>query len=159
MSLPVSYTLEHFGEILTKDLLDYQVIQLSDQEYKVTIDGKSHTLRICSLDPEQKTFEIAVDGIKIKGEGMTELDLLIDQLGFHSNAAHSVKEILAPMPGLVLDIKVSVGDSVNETDPLLVLEAMKMENIIKSPGSGTVKSISVKATDAVDKGQILLEFE
>ncbi|MCL4155747.1 UNVERIFIED_CONTAM: hypothetical protein GTU68_052685 [Idotea baltica] len=62
------------------------------------------------------------------------------------------------MPGLVLNIRVSPGDEVAEGDTLLVLEAMKMENVIKAVGNGTVKEIKVGHGDKVDKGQILIQF-
>jgi biotin carboxyl carrier protein len=63
------------------------------------------------------------------------------------------------MPGLILEIHVRIGQAVNENDPLLILEAMKMENVITSPRDGIIKSISVKKSDAVDKNQLLIEFE
>jgi biotin carboxyl carrier protein len=63
------------------------------------------------------------------------------------------------MPGLILEISVIVGQVVKENDSLLILEAMKMENSFLSPRNGTIKSISVLLGDAVDKGQLLIEFE
>ena len=63
------------------------------------------------------------------------------------------------MPGLVLDIKVEVGQEVLEGEPLLVLEAMKMENVLKSPADVVVKSIDVKQQAAVEKNQVLITFE
>ncbi|MBL6964730.1 MAG: acetyl-CoA carboxylase biotin carboxyl carrier protein subunit, partial [Bacteroidetes bacterium] len=61
--------------------------------------------------------------------------------------------------GLVKDIQVEVEDEVSEGQSLLVLEAMKMENIIKSPVNGHIKSIDVKKDTAVDKGQVLIKFK
>jgi biotin carboxyl carrier protein len=63
------------------------------------------------------------------------------------------------MPGLILEINVVVGQTVKENDPLLILEAMKMENSFLSPRDGVIKSIAVIKGDAVDKGQLLIEFE
>ena len=73
-----------------------------------------------------------------------------------SNAAEDLK---APMPGLVLDVKVSPGDSVTTSDVVLVLEAMKMENNIKAPAEGVVKSIEIEKGQAVEKNQVLVTFE
>ncbi|PHK07691.1 acetyl-COA carboxylase, partial [Nostoc linckia z13] len=64
-----------------------------------------------------------------------------------------------PIPGLILEISVSVGQEVKENDNLLILEAMKMENTFVSPRAGVIKSIAVNKGDAVDKGQLLIEFE
>ena len=62
------------------------------------------------------------------------------------------------MPGLIIDLKVKDGDQVKAGDPLLILEAMKMENIIKSPGDATVKSVKVTMGEGVEKNQVLIEF-
>ncbi len=72
--------------------------------------------------------------------------------------ANKINEIKAPMPGLVLDIRVAEGDAVKKGDTILVLEAMKMENSIKSPTDGLVKKISVKKGLAVEKNQVLINF-
>lgn len=64
-------------------------------------------------------------------------------------------EINAPMPGNVLDVKVKVGDKVENGTPVIVLEAMKMENDVVSPVAGTVASISVKKGDTVDSGTLI----
>jgi biotin carboxyl carrier protein len=71
---------------------------------------------------------------------------------------NSAKEIKAPMPGLIFDIKVKEGDEVKKGDPVLILEAMKMENILKSPGDGTVKKIKIKKGESVEKNQVLIQF-
>lgn len=65
----------------------------------------------------------------------------------------------APMPGLVLDVKVKPSQTVTKGQPLVIIEAMKMENIIKARGDGTVKTISILAGSSVEKGDTLLEFE
>ncbi|MDZ7649219.1 MAG: acetyl-CoA carboxylase biotin carboxyl carrier protein subunit [Cytophagales bacterium] len=76
----------------------------------------------------------------------------------NTTASSKVNSIKAPMPGLIIDLKIQVGDSVKPGDALLILEAMKMENILKSPGEGVVKTIKVKKDDSVEKGQVLIEF-
>lgn len=65
----------------------------------------------------------------------------------------------APMPGMVLDIKVAPGNPVQKGTPLMIVEAMKMENIIKAAGEGVVKEIFVKTGQSVEKDNKLLEFE
>ncbi len=64
--------------------------------------------------------------------------------------------VLSPLPGTILDVKVNVGDSVEVGQTLLILEAMKMENEVSSAYAGTVKSISVKQSDAVLEGDLLI---
>ncbi|KAA3637184.1 MAG: biotin/lipoyl-binding protein [Calditrichaeota bacterium] len=65
----------------------------------------------------------------------------------------------APMPGMILNIKVSVGDTVKKGDPLVIIEAMKMENVIKAAGDAVVKSINVESGKSVEKDDKILEFE
>ena len=68
-------------------------------------------------------------------------------------------EVLAPMPGKILDVLVKVGDKVTEDDELLILEAMKMENPVYSTADGVVKEVKVKKDDTVDTDQILVILE
>ncbi len=69
------------------------------------------------------------------------------------------KQILAPMPGKVVDILVKVGEDVLEYQEVLILEAMKMENAIPSPEAGRVKEIKVKKDDAVAAQQVLIVLD
>jgi biotin carboxyl carrier protein len=62
------------------------------------------------------------------------------------------------MPGLVLKVFVSNGDEVKKGDNLFILEAMKMENIIKSPSDVSIKNIKIVPGDKVEKGQVLMQF-
>ena len=71
-------------------------------------------------------------------------------------AAEGSVKIEAPMPGTILDVRVSKGDSVSSGQVLIVLEAMKMENEIVAPSAGTVASLNVNKGDTVDSGQVLV---
>ncbi|GAH94020.1 unnamed protein product, partial [marine sediment metagenome] len=71
-------------------------------------------------------------------------------------AAVAGEEVVAPMPGKVLQLKVSEGDSVKEGDTLLILEAMKMENEIIANASGSIKKIIAAVNDMVDTGDVLM---
>lgn len=66
------------------------------------------------------------------------------------------KPVSAPMPGTILDIKVSQGQAVKAGDVLVILEAMKMENEIKAPEDGTVASVAVSKGEGVDTGATLI---
>ena len=76
-----------------------------------------------------------------------------------NNSSGEAKEVKAALPGNVLRIEANVGDTINENDVLLVVEAMKMETEIKSPYSGTIKSILVEQGDQIQTGQVLVEVE
>ena len=65
-------------------------------------------------------------------------------------------QVVAPMPGKILNVKVNVGDSVNEGDLVLLLEAMKMENEVFASATGKVVQIPVKSGDTVNTGDVLM---
>lgn len=134
-------------------------IKKTDQGWSVMYNDKSYVVDALHVDHGTKTVSIEVNGIRYEVNTKDKYDVLLDQLGMSSAGAGKVGDVKAPMPGLVLDIKVSEGDSVSKDQPLLVLEAMKMENVIKSPTDGVIKTISVKPTQAVEKNQLLITFE
>jgi len=70
-----------------------------------------------------------------------------------------VSEITAPMGGKIIDIKVNPGDTVNEGDEVVIIEAMKMELPVVSSASGTVKEIKCKKGDAVEADAVLIVLE
>lgn len=76
-----------------------------------------------------------------------------------AKAAQGNISVTAPMPGKVLAVKVNVGDSVQSGTPVLVLEAMKMENDIVAPKDGKVVAINVKVGDSVESGAVLVSLE
>ena len=86
-----------------------------------------------------------------------------EAVGGHSRSMNNgsgakLNNIKAPMPGLIIDLRVTTGQTIQPGDTLLILEAMNMENIIKSSGAGIVKRVAVKKGDSVEKGQVLIEF-
>lgn len=97
-----------------------------------------------------RVFEMSKDG---------PLDELIASMGLDQPKVRKLKHLKAPMPGRVVGIAVTAGMEVKPGDPLLTLEAMKMENVLKAEGIGVVKSILVAAQQVVDKGSLLIEFE
>lgn len=122
-------------------------------------DKKSYKAAIVSADFNQKKYTVKVNNNTYTVAIANDLDQLIKDLGFEVGLTKQVNAIKAPMPGLILEINVVVGQTVQENDPLLILEAMKMENSFLSPRDGVIKSIAVSKGDAVDKGQLLIEFE
>ena len=88
-----------------------------------------------------------------------EYDQLLHKLGMDKALTKKVNELKAPMPGLVLRILVEEGQAIKQGDSLLVLEAMKMENVLKSMGDGVIKQLKVKAGDKVEKNQLLIVME
>ena len=86
------------------------------------------------------------------------LDSLIAELGLDKEKVRKLHQLKSPMPGRVIAIAVNIGDEIQVGDELLTLEAMKMENVLKSDGTGVVKSIDIQLQDVVDKGKVLITF-
>lgn len=84
---------------------------------------------------------------------------MLKSLGMETGASLKVKDVKAPMPGMVLSVIATVGQVVEKDTPLVILEAMKMENVIKSPAAGTVRRINAIQGNAVEKNTVLIEFE
>jgi len=138
---------------------DWDICQISDDKYHVLKNNKSYNAELIAADFDTKTFSISVNGKNYDIKLKDKLDVLLEKMGISDTTAVTINEITAPMPGLVFDIMVSVGDKVLKGDSVLILEAMKMENVLKAPCDGIVKSIEVKKSIAVEKNQLLVKFE
>lgn len=122
-------------------------------------DRKSYQIQVLESDLESKEFLVEVNGQTFPVKGSDRFDLLLRDLGMEHLANAAVNDLKAPMPGLVLDVKVAPGDSIKKGQAILVLEAMKMENVLKAESDAVVKSINCETGQAVEKNQILIEFE
>lgn len=138
--------------------VDVDLKQVGDQAFQVLYKGGSYTVHVLEVDAAEKTVLLKVNGKKATVALSTELDRLLKSMGLENAASSKVSEVKAPMPGLIHSVLVAVGDTVAKGDALLILEAMKMENIIKSPADGTISKIAVKVGENVEKGQILIGF-
>ncbi len=138
--------------------LMWDVSSLGDGNYHILYHNKGFQAEVVKIDRESKTLDLKINGRKYSVQLRDKFDLLLEKMGLNNTVANKVNVIKAPMPGLIIDLRVKVGDFVNTGDPMLVLEAMKMENIIKAPGDGMVKQVKIKKGDSVEKNQVLIEF-
>jgi len=88
-----------------------------------------------------------------------DLDYVLDKMGIKRTFEAVNTDVKAPMPGKVLSVIVKVGDSVAKGDGIMILEAMKMENVLKAEGDCVIKSILIEAGQSVEKGQVMIELE
>jgi len=149
---------EHVSEIESADFAEWDFLDLGNGSYSILLNNKSYNAELVELNREEKTVSLQINGRKYVVNVQTKMDLLLEKLGMSDLASNKMKDVKAPMPGLVLDIRVEAGQAVVKGDPLMVLEAMKMENVIKADGEGVVGSIDVTKGDAVEKGASLIKF-
>ena len=158
-NLKASVNKTHDFDFTENQILDTDAISTKKEHFHVLHQNTSYQAQIIHTDFINKTYTVLVNNNEYVVDITNALDDLIKEMGFEVGKSKMVNDIKAPMPGLILEINVSVGQEVNEGDNLLILEAMKMENSFDSPRAGIIKSISVEKGQAVEKGQLLIEFE
>jgi len=149
----------HRFEVDTDQLNELDVIENKDGSFHLIFENRSFTVEILEEDHLNKSYLLNINDKEIALQLMDELDVKIEKMGYSAKAASSGGKIFSPMPGLVLRIEQNIGSRIVAGDTLLILEAMKMENVIKSTGEGTVKAIYVTEGETVAKKQLLIELE
>ncbi|HEY9083154.1 MAG TPA: acetyl-CoA carboxylase biotin carboxyl carrier protein subunit [Vicingaceae bacterium] len=155
----VEFDKNALSETIDGTPFNWDIKKIKNNLFHVIKDNKSYNLELLKLNPEEKTVFVKINGLKYKFQLKDKFDDLLHSLGMDNLLVTKVSDLKAPMPGLVLSIDVEIGKEVKKGDALLILEAMKMENVIKSPTDGVIKSIAVKTSQAVEKNQLLLNFE
>ena len=143
---------------LNSQPFDWDLAVLGEGRYHVLHRGKSYNAELVNADYATKTFVLVINGQRVELRAQDRFDQLLERMGLSNATAIKVNDLKAPMPGLIVDIRVQPGQVVQKGDPLLVLEAMKMENILKAPTDGVVGSVKVDLRANVTKGQVLVQF-
>lgn len=138
--------------------INADIQQLNSSAFHVINNLQSYNVEVVNFDAVEKTAEIKVNNNTYTVTAKDQFDILLDKLGLSSLTAAKVSEVKAPMPGMVLKVFVTEGMEIKKGDNLFVLEAMKMENIIKATADVIVKKIKIKPGDKVEKGQVLMMF-
>ena len=146
-------------EVTPKATHELDIIAEGDGFFHILKNQKSYKAEIQSIDYLTKTFTFKINGSIHTAKINDMYDRLIDQLGMKVGTTQKVGDIKAPMPGLVIEVAVEVGQTLEKGDKVLILEAMKMENVIKAAGDGVVKAIHITQGQPVEKGQLLIEME
>ncbi len=108
---------------------EWDLVKITDSYFHILYQNKSYRAEVIKADRSTKTFQFKINNKIHTVEVKDKFDLLLEKMGMANGAAAKINNIKAPMPGLVIDLKVKTGDAVKAGDPLLILEAMKMENI------------------------------
>ncbi|MCC6185868.1 MAG: biotin/lipoyl-binding protein [Chitinophagaceae bacterium] len=145
--------------LLDNKLAEADIQWQSNGQASILLNNKSYVAQVEKIDKENKEVILKVNGERHVLSIKEDIDILLDKMGINLSAMQKAAPLKAPMPGMILKILVSPGQAVQKGDPLLILEAMKMENVLKSAGAGTVKAIKVEEKIAVEKGAILIEME
>lgn len=157
---------------------NFYTIEFDENQNSATINGKkteynwdtdsngrkhlrigTRLYKVCNISADGSEITLTLNGKWYTVEVKNEQELLLEKLGFKTHNNASAGQLKAPMPGKILDMLVKPGDEVNQGQPVVILEAMKMENELKAPAAGIVKEIFASAGDSVEKNQPLIEIE
>lgn len=139
-------------------------------EYVLDINGKDYKVKVNSLEENVADIEINGKNYKVNFRQIGSVEQTVKRssssqpsdkpvLQFERKSeGEQVKKVLAPLPGVVLNVLIKEGEHVKEGQDLLIMEAMKMENAIHSPYSGKVLKINVKKDDTIAEGDVLVEI-
>jgi biotin carboxyl carrier protein len=135
------------------------ISRLDDANFHLLQNNKAFAVKLLHANYDKKTMTLEVNGNSYSLKINDSYDQMVDKMGLLVGNSPKVKDIKAPMPGLIMEVMVKKGQEISEGTPLIILSAMKMENILLAQADGVIKAINVKQEDTVEKGQIIIEIE
>jgi biotin carboxyl carrier protein len=156
------------GDVIEMELdadRDAVSAQVGPKHHTIVLDDLKTSIRTAFLDQRRIEFGwirqddaylILIDGIEYRIEVRDARAEKAAKFRREAAAQTGDTEVKAPIPGLISKVLVAEGEKVKKDQPILTLDAMKLENEIASPKDGTIKSVQVKAGAKVDKGQVLV---
>ena len=141
------------------EMVIWDIVEVKKGRFHIVYNNKSFVADILTHDRKNKSFEIIINNNTYSVQLKDRFDELLHDLGMDVGNSNKDNDVKAPMPGRVLEILVKEGDAVAEGDGLIILEAIKMENIIKSTRGGVLKHIQAAEGDSVEKNAVLLSYE
>lgn len=147
------------NEVVINDkAIGWDMQELANGTFSILADGRSYNAVVEHIDRAAKQLRLRINGNVYDIAIQEPIDQLLQKMGLNFTKSNKVESIKAPMPGLVLKILVTEGQQIAKGDPVLILEAMKMENVFKAPAAATVKAIKATEGKAVEKGEVLIEL-
>ena len=150
---------EQFNFSFESNDFDWSCVEVKNGQFHILFKGRSLVADVIEANTVEKTFVIRINNNNYSVRLKDQYDELLYSLGMDNINSQKELDIKAPMPGRVLNIMLSAGDLVVKGDGVLVLEAMKMENVIRSQTDGVVKRVAVEKDQTVEKVEVFIEFE
>lgn len=142
-----------------QELNSFEIRSMNHQNYILTIKNVNYKVELLEVNLKASKIKLRINNIKKWVEIKTKVHQEIKNLGYDNSKIIYTDEIKSPMPGLVIDVLVKNGQSVQKGDHLITLEAMKMENILRAQHDGEIDVVNVSSTDKVEKNQTLITFK
>ena len=144
-------------ELNGADLKEFDLVEVSPNTYHLIFQDKNYHIEVDQVRFGKGQIHLRVNGSVHHVQVETPLERKIKALGINELNAGDGEIIQAPMPGKVLSVLIKEGEKVEAGQDLLILEAMKMENVIKSAQEGVVDKVHISDNDTVDKNQTIVE--
>ncbi|ANQ47746.1 acetyl-CoA carboxylase biotin carboxyl carrier protein subunit [Flammeovirga yaeyamensis] len=157
--LSYSFIKDKQSLVVDKRKVDLKLKHTHYSVIEATYNNQTFDIEILEIDEECKKATLRINGKKVELEGQTSLDKMLEKLGMNQKIEQEEKHIQAPMPGKVIEIICQEEQHVKKGDNLIILEAMKMENVLKAPSDGVIEKIYVSNNQSVEKNQILIDLE
>ncbi len=142
-----------------EEIEQLDIVDQENDNFHVIHENKSMKMKVIERDFLNRIYSISIQAGVYEVKMTRPLDDLIKKMGYSVGSSKSIDSIKAPMPGIIIELKVEKGQTVKEGETLLILEAMKMENAIVCPKNTVIKEIYVVVGDTVDKNKLLIDFE
>ena len=146
------------GTWVPKGSSNLELEHISDTQKRVYTHGKVYEITVLNPKNDDGEVELLMNQKKVNVKISTPLDELLHSMGLDNALEVKISHLASPMPGLVIKSLVKAGDTVEKGDPLIVLEAMKMENVLKATSALTIEKVNVTNGQAVEKGAVLIQF-
>jgi acetyl/propionyl-CoA carboxylase alpha subunit len=146
------------GYLIDGEVFEWDIIRFKEGSYHIIHQQESFNAELIRISEDGKTMLWEINGKRIETSIQDKFDILLQKMGMDKTSTAKVAELKAPMPGLIVEVKVKEGQMVQKGDSLLILEAMKMENVLKAPADAQIKSIKVKERENVEKNHVLIQF-
>lgn len=141
---------------LVNDVLkSCEIHQIDGNNYQVIFNNRAY---FANISRENQLLKFIINQNTYLVEIQNENDLMLEKLGIKDKVFKTADELKAPMPGLIMDILTKKGEVVKAGQPLLILKAMKMENIIKAPHDGRINEILIIKGQKIEKDAVMIQF-
>lgn len=145
------------GITVNGTLVDVDYISHGSNQMHIIYQGQNYRVRLDHLDKGKAT--VLVNEKEIEFRIRSPKQKILEKIGITQESENKMDDLTAPMPGKILKVLQKPGDHVSKSEGILVLEAMKMENVLKASADAVIAEIKVQEGDAVEKNQILITFE
>jgi len=154
-----NFSIQFNGQIVNVNDLEHkpEITKIDNNTYLVIMDKKPFYVSVMKRDKDRRNFDLLINNkpasVRINHQSEVAASES-DQVG----TKRFVDYIKAPMPGLIADVLVRDGEEVIDGQPLLILKAMKMENILRAPHDGTIRHVLVESGQKISKEDLLIQF-